>query len=395
MRVCLITSAPFPPREGLGYHVWNLAQHLAQAGHSVDIVTRGGRRTRREELPGATPGSIPITLWRVAYAPLYPFHVHLHGIFVDRLLADLPERYDVINAHSPLPPVVHTRTPLVTTVHSPMRHDTAATPGRDLHALLVRLQTPVSRRIEAGLFRRSAAITAVASWVTEALAGYGVDPGRVTVTGNGVEDRFFENGAGPREPFVLYAGRVESGKGLEDLVAAARIMVDCRPDAADPKTATPGTSPRFVVAGAGPLLPRIQALASEAGLGDRFHFTGLIDASRREELARLYRTAAIFALPSHHEGMPTVLLEAMAAGAPVVSTRVGGAPEVVADGENGLLVPPREPEALAAALLKLWDAPKLRDALGAKARQTVAGRYSWRAIADRYLACYRQAVEEF
>ena len=247
---------------------------------------------------------------------MYPLHVHLHGVFVNRLVRLHEGDFDVINEHSPLPPVVGTRLPIVTSVHSPMRSDSAATRVRDLKTLLVRLQTPVSRHIETGLFRRSARITTVARWVAEALTkGYGVDAGQVTVTGNGVEDRFFSHAAAlPRQPFVLYAGRVEVGKGLEELVMAARLVGDSRP----------ALPLRFVIAGSGPLLPKIQGLVAEMGLADRFQFTGQIGADRREELVQLYRTAGIFTLPSYHEGMSTVMLEAMAAGAPVISTAVGG-----------------------------------------------------------------------
>ena len=90
--------------------------------------------------------------------------------------------------------------------------------------------------------------------------------------------------------------------------------------------------------------------------------------------------------------MPTALLEAIASGLPVVSTAVGGAREAVVNGENGLLVPPREPEALAEALLTLLGDSTLRHHLGRNARKTVEQHYSWDAVTERYLACYEQVV---
>jgi glycosyltransferase involved in cell wall biosynthesis len=90
--------------------------------------------------------------------------------------------------------------------------------------------------------------------------------------------------------------------------------------------------------------------------------------------------------------MPTALLEAMAIGLPVVSTAVGGALEAVVNGENGLLVPPREPEALAEALLTLLGDATLRYRLGGNARTTVEQHFSWDAVGERYLACYEQVV---
>lgn len=378
MRVCLITSVPFPPGEGLGFHVWNLAHQLREGGHRVGIITRGQAGPTTEEDRGG------ITIWRVPFAPVYPFHVHLHGLFVNRLMQRIEGQFDVINAHTPLPPVVNTRLPMVTTVHSPMKADTAATHGTDLRTVALRLQTPVSARIETALFGRSQKITAVARWVAEALQPYGVEPSEVTITGNGVEPGFLELSANEKkEPIVLYVGRFEASKGLLDLLDAARIVLDRHPVPA----------PRFVLVGTGPLLDTVRELVSQNGLSGHVELKGQIDADRRPELMELYGQAQLFVLPSHHEGMPTVLLEAMASGLPAVSTAVGGALEVVVNGDNGLLVPPHEPEALASALLSLLSDARLRSEVSRNARTAVQQRYSWEAVAGRYLACYEQVVD--
>lgn len=378
MRVCLVTSAPFPPGEGLGYHVWNLAQQLTRSGHHVGIITRGRAGRPAEERRDG------ITLWRLPFVPVYPFHVHLHSYFVNHFFRGIEAQFDVVNAHTPLPAVLNTRLPMVATVHSPMRSDTAATHGTDLHTLAVRLQTPFSRQIESDIFARSQRITVVARWVAEALSAYGVDPARVTVTGNGVEPAFLaDSSRSTRQPFVLYAGRLEPGKGLEDLVEAARIYVQRCPD----------SDLRFVLVGSGSLLPRLQNLVSQAGLERRFDFRGQIPAEQRNELVQLYRTTAVFVLPSHHEGMPTVLLEAMASGAPVISTAVGGALEVVTPGESGYLVPVAQPENLASLLIELMEDNSLRQRLGTRAREIVDERYSWNAVGSRYLASYAEALD--
>jgi glycosyltransferase involved in cell wall biosynthesis len=302
---------------------------------------------------------------------------------VNRLWRQIEAQFDVINEHTPLPPVVNTSLPIVTTVHSPMRADTAATVGFDWHSLLLRLQTPVSQRIETALFRRSKKITAVAHWVAEALQPYGVDLAEVTITGNGVEACFLDQPALQRkESLVLYTGRIAPGKGLQELIEAAKIMTKRH---LDPDL-------RFVLVGEGLLLPKLRQLVSQAGLQNNFDFTGHLGADRRDDLVQLYQRASIFVLPSHHEGMPTALLEAMATGLPVVSTAVGGAREVVVHGENGLLVPPQKPAALAGALLTLLGDAALRNRLGRNARTTVERRYSWDAVSERYLACYEQVV---
>jgi glycosyltransferase involved in cell wall biosynthesis len=323
------------------------------------------------------------TIWRVPFAPVYPFHVHVHGLFVNRLVQEIEGQFDVINAHTPLPPAVRTSLPVVTTVHSPMKADTAATQGSDLRTFALRLQTPVSVRIETELFRRSQRITAVARWVAEALRAYGVEPTEVAITGNGVEPGFLAGSTnGRKEPIVLYVGRFEASKGLLDLLEAARIVL-----ARHSKPV-----PRFVLVGSGPLLEPVRERLAQNGLGRHVELKGQIGVDRRHELQDLYQRAQLFVLPSHHEGMPTVLLEAMASGLPAVSTAVGGALEVVADGENGLLVPAHEPEALANALMTLLSSASLRQEIGQKARASIKERYSWQAIAERYLTCYQQVV---
>ncbi len=250
-----------------------------------------------------------------------------------------------------------------------------------MRTLALRLQTPVSRWIEENLFQRSAMITAVARWVGEELAQYGVPPADVIITGNGVEDGFLQAEIPPRrEPYVLTVGRLQMGKGLSDLIEAARILVAARPE----------TNLRFVVVGKGPLLDQLTRQAEQAGVMDRFEFVGHFGPEQRDELIELYSCASAFVLPSHHEGMPTVLLEAMACGLPSVSTAVGGALEVLTDGENGLLVPVEAPEALAAALLRILDDPAAAEEMGRRARATVEAQYGWRAVSERYLACFQQ-----
>jgi glycosyltransferase involved in cell wall biosynthesis len=378
MRICLIISVPLPPEEGLGYHVWNLAQQLIAQGHTVGMITRGGfSPTVRDQTDG-------VTVWRVPFVPVYPFHVHLHRLFVNQLFEDIEGEFDIVNAHTPLPPVVKTRLPVVTTVHSPMLADTAATHGFDLRTLALRGITPVMQRIEKSMFDNSSKITAVATWVAQALELYGVKPSEVVITGNGVEESFFDAPLNEhRKPYVLYVGRLNIGKGVEELLQAAQIILQRCPD----------LDLRFVLVGQGPLLSKLRKLVAEKGLEQYIEFRGHLGADRREELIELYRQASVFVLPSHHEGMPTVLLEAMATGTPAISTAVGGALELVVDGENALLVPPCDPMRLADAIIRLLTEPELGLKLGRNARNTVKLRYSWPAISERYIATYAQVLQ--
>lgn len=162
-------------------------------------------------------------------------------------------------------------------------------------------------------------------------------------------------------------------KGLGYLLEAA-----LRVRAADPTV-------RFVIAGDGPSRRALEQRAASLGLGDTVRFLGY-----RSDVPRVLSTVDAYVLPSLWEGLPLALLEAMACGKPIVATRVGGNPEVVSDGENGFLVPPRDPEALAGALLRLRADPACRERMAranvAKARE----RFSVEAMTRAHVELYRE-----
>ena len=98
-------------------------------------------------------------------------------------------------------------------------------------------------------------------------------------------------------------------------------------------------------------------------------------------------------VPSHYEGLPTVLLEAMSCGLPVVATNVGGNSDVISSGKNGFLVPPKSPQVLSKVILKLLDDSKLRKEIGAAARKTIERSYTWDKIADKIQKCYEDMLQ--
>ena len=137
--------------------------------------------------------------------------------------------------------------------------------------------------------------------------------------------------------------------------------------------------------GDGPYRPALEQQAAELGIAERVVFAG-----SREDVARMLAAADVFVLPSLTEALPTVVAEAMAAGLPIVATTVGGIPEMVRHGEAALLVPPADPEALAAAVLRLLANPRQAAAMGRSGRRVVAERFDIRtqarALADDYRA---------
>jgi glycosyltransferase involved in cell wall biosynthesis len=127
----------------------------------------------------------------------------------------------------------------------------------------------------------------------------------------------------------------------------------------------------------------LEALARERGVSDRVHFLGF-----RDDAAAVLDQLDVLVLPSWIEGLPIVVLEAMAHAKPVIATPVGGIAELVADGETGLLVPPREPGQLAEAIRSLAADPALRDRLGRAGRERVEREFSESAMTGRVLEVY-------
>jgi len=145
----------------------------------------------------------------------------------------------------------------------------------------------------------------------------------------------------------------------------------------------------LVLAGDGPLRAELERAAIEMGLKAHVHFLG-----RRTDVPAILADADIFVLSSLTEGLSNALLEAMAAGKPVVATRVGGNPEVVVEGVTGLLVPSRDSTAMSAAILRLSESPELRIAMGSAGRERVAGYFSLSTMVAQYTEAIAQAVAE-
>lgn len=180
-------------------------------------------------------------------------------------------------------------------------------------------------------------------------------------------------GLPPGTKIVACIAKLSETKGLLDLVRAASLLREALPEA------------HYLVAGRGELRPRLEAWIGELGLSGVFHLLGF-----RSDVTSLLRGSDLLVLPSRLEGFGLVLLEAMETGLPVVGTRVGAIPEVVADGETGILVPPRDPDALAAALLRVLTWSDVADAMGRAGRARVRSEFS----IDRAVRAHERLYED-
>lgn len=209
---------------------------------------------------------------------------------------------------------------------------------------------------------------------------YGVPAERLALVPEGIDLKLWQSSGDPaalarldarREPFtVLCVARQYPRKRIVDLIEAFAVVSAREPCA------------RLVVIGDGPEHPALVQRVQERGLGGCVQLLGALPDD--SEVRAWYGRASVFCLPSEQEGFGIVFLEAMASGLPVVSTTAAAIPEVVPDGEAGLLVPPRDPAALAEALLRLLQDPQLRARLR-DAGRLHARQFSWERVADRFL----------
>ena len=180
---------------------------------------------------------------------------------------------------------------------------------------------------------------------------------------------------------IASVGRIQAVKDQASLVAAFVLLRRALP-------ALQGRL-RLAIVGDGPLLPQLRAQVAAAGVEDQVWLPGA-----RSDIAAILARCAVFALPSIAEGTPGAALEAMAAGLPVVGSRVGGVPEVVADGVTGYVVPPSDPAALAGALGRYAAVPALADQHGAAGRARVLERYGMEAMVAGYVALYDRLCQK-
>lgn len=367
------------PSGGLETNVRVLARALTRAGHKVSILYMDASVKRLTQTRGSD-----ITEYR---APMGQRHYYLHratfgvgnlGLLArafefgqgaaraireiharERLdLAELPEVYVRANQ---LP------VPFVVRLHSP--------------AWLWRLRCaePIPRtdRLERYLERKTlsaaGAVTAPSRLVANDIAALCKVRRTVEIIPYPVETEIFRPAERSGPCRILFVGRIEGRKGADTLMGAIPKVLEVFPDC------------EFLFAGR--MSEEVKALA--ATTPPQVKFLGVVP---RAELVDLYQQASVVAAPSQWDNSPNVIYEAMACGAPVVATRVGGIPELVEDGVTGLLVPPRDARALEEAMLELLRTPGRREEMGRRGREKAASTYSVERVLAQTLAYYQSIL---
>jgi len=334
--VRVVCPRPGPLVEGL--------QGLGVRVHLIDMVRPAPDDEYELHLPALWDFFSLVRRWRpdVVHSHLYPAHLHAS------LVAELQ------------------RVPAILTT---------------AHTLIVR---PGDVWL-AGLTRTR--VIAVSQAAKDLLVQGGVPRTRVRVIRNGIEPRYFQDeAAAGREirrqlgipdaaPVIGTIARLSPEKGHRQLLHVARDVLKQRPEA------------RFLIVGDGPLKDELRALAASLGLNGSVVFTG-----PRHDVPAVNRALDIFLLTSREEALPLAVVEAMAAGRPVVASAVGGVPEVVLDGATGLLCLPEDHAGFVRAVLTLIDRPDLRLELGSRGRERVRRRFGLARMVQETLRYYRASM---
>jgi glycogen synthase len=389
MRVAVL-SWEYPPRVhgGLGRHVHAVCRELLRIGHDVHVVTtdhpRAPAKTTAEGVivhrvrPAASAWPAPGWPPDEWLAEVHRFDVALRRTAL-HLVGD--GGFDVVHAHDWMVGAAGAHVaarmglPLVVTIHATER-------GRHqgwLPGPLNRWIDGRERELAAGAAEVIVCSRAMAEQVAAHLGrrdvhvvANGVDvPARASRVHTGV-GRPGQQGGGR----LLFVGRLEHEKGVHVLLHALQRLRDT------------GRPVRLAIAGEGTQRAALEALAQRLRLRRSSTFLGFCDPP---VLAALRDASHVAVVPSLYEPFGLVALEAMAAGTPLVATRTGGLAELVRDGEDGLLVPPEEPDLLAGAIARVLDDPVLAGALrsAGRRRATVA---TWQVAARRTEEVYAQAV---
>jgi glycosyltransferase involved in cell wall biosynthesis len=351
----------------------------ASADLDVMVITAAtGFRTQIETLDGTTVVRLG-TWWRLSNTPLSP----LWPLTVARVLRTY--RIDVVNAHAPVPflpdiaVAMAGRRRTILTYHS-------GTMIKGSH-WSDRLLSWYERHVLPRLLRRADEVVAVSKtslasqYPTARLINPGVDLARfrpAELEQAELEQAEPQRGE-PSVPTIMYVGRIErtsAWKGVDVLIQAFSLVHEKLPEA------------RLVLVGGGDAIDDHRELAGRLGVAPAVTFLGPLTG---DELVSAYQNASVVVLPSRTEAesFGLALIEAMACGRPVIGSRIGGIPEVIADEETGLLVSPGNPLALAEACLRVLTDADLARRLAGAGRRTVLTRWSWQQTGNALLALVR------
>ena len=381
MRVLLL-NYEFPPvGGGAGHATANIASGLARLGVEAEVLTSRINGERDGEATGGVPVH-RVSSWRVGVhdCGLRGAYTYLAGAALKLRQLHARRRYDIEHYFFSLPtglltlfPGTRPAAPYIVSLRG------SDVPGYDPFNAKVerlhKLMKPLNRRI----WRRAGKVVALSDALAETARGTAPDLD-IEVIPNGIDTNRFSPPAGrpaERRVRLVTVARLLERKGIHTILEAC---------------AKPTVLPvELSIIGTGPFEPELREMVAEMGLADRVRFLGFVP---NDELPHHYRESDIFVLPSETESFGLVFAEAMSCGLPIAASNVGGIPETVRDGVDGLLCPPRQPLALRENILRLMSSFDTREEISHSQRERILKDYTWDRIAARYADLYRSVLAE-
>ncbi len=394
MRICFLSRRFFPAISGMSVYALNLIEQLARNGHDVTMISQYRADAAGAGVYGGGPPP-PVSGVRVIGLESSGEQAVALGLPADfeSDVARMVEAIEVEHRQAPFD-VIHAQYGYPTGLAALEASRRTGVPnvvsiqGGDGHWVGPCCSTHRAA-MGAVLGHAGAVLIGSRSFAEEVSGHHGTPVGRFTIVPGATDVGRFR----PRDdralgtlgdpPTLLYHGRVDARKGLLELIDAFAMLADARP------------SLRLVVSGIGPDVALVGDRVEMLGLGDRVELAGY---ASYDDAPGVYRRGDLFVSPTYSEGFSNTILEAMASGLPVVSTRSVGVVDCLADGENGLLVEPRDADGLALAIARLLDDGALRLRLATVALGQARELYSWPAAVARIERAYdsvrRQLVDD-
>ena len=394
-KVCFISPEYLPLSGGTGAYVYYLSNELLKHGYAVCIVTGYGQAgdIRINE-------KLSVFFLKTSKTPIVKSFLFAGSSY--RKLNNVRDNVHVDITHANLPLVPNFAIPpnfgktLISTVHSTWKGEAEAIRGEPYSRLNPNEKFMVSfnwflRIFEESMLKRSNKIIAVSDFTRrELLQYYKVKADKIRVIHNGVDTSKFqpasekrkakkELGFNPDDIAILSVGRLYARKGLFTLIESMPAVVRRFPRA------------KFIISGKGQSneMKKLVHHALHLGVLDNIVFTGYFPDSK---LPRLYQSADVFAFSTFYENLPFAVLEALSTGLPVVTTNVGGIPEMIESGKNGFLVQPFNARELSNKILYLLEHPYAASEMAFLARKVIEERFDWRLIIQKVLKVYDEAL---
>jgi glycosyltransferase involved in cell wall biosynthesis len=369
MKIVQVTPE-FPPNcGGIGYYVFYLSKELIKMGYEILVVLRG--KDNRSYCHGQ------IRVRSVKVGGRSPLNLPVFSKKIGRVL--LEEKADLVHIHSTVMPTLNSNCPIMVTAHwcnkegIPLFHR----PIRNLDALYRNLMFPIYTIIESNLVKSCKKLTVVSNSLRKEFENhYGTT---AEVVYNAVDTELFNvNSQSRRDNAILFAGKLCIGKGIVDLLEIAELLNKSHPET------------KLYIIGKGPLKRHIKKSIRNRHLTN----VSMLDSIGHSELIKYYHITQALVLPTYYEGLPNVVLEAMACELPVIASKVSGIPEQVEDNVTGFLVPPGDIQCFYKKIVELLESPDKRNILGKNARKKVLENFTWNLVAKRIADNYQQILEK-